>query len=109
MTATRIRKPRRILTPADVTRRYPAFRLGRLEAWAAVSRDGVWEYERLESSGTPWEVTPFRSGASGGWYGTLTPARAATADGSALAYVERIQAHDRGEHAAERDIRCGRC
>lgn len=101
--------PRRTLTPADVTRRYRSFRAGRLENWAAVSRDGVWKYERSEISGTPWAVIHVPSGIEADWYGTLTAARAATADGSALAAVERIQAHDRGEHAAERVPSCRRC
>lgn len=109
MAETKTRKPRRVLTPADVTRRYPSFRSGRMENWEARSRDGAWFYERLEISGTPWQVTHLPTETAGDWYGTLTAARAATADGSALAYVERVQAHERGEHAAERDVHCGRC
>ena len=109
MTATRTRRPRRVLTPADVTARFPSFRSGRREAWSAASRDGVWTYERIEDTGTPWDVTHIPTGISAGWYGTLTAARAATADGSALAAVERAQAHERGEHEAGRDIRCVRC
>lgn len=110
MTATqRARKPRRELTPVDITARFPAFRSGRLENWSAASRDGVWKYERLEDAGTPWSVVHVPTGTEGSWYGTLTAAREATANGSALEYVERIQAHQRGEHKTERDIRCGRC
>jgi len=102
-------KTRRTLTPVDVTRRYPAFRSGRVENWEAKSRDGQWAYHRLEISGTPWAVIHLPTGLEADWYGTLTAARAATADGSALAAVERVQAHDRSEHKAERDPRCGRC
>jgi len=110
VTATqRARKPRRELTPVDITARFPAFRSGRLENWSAASRDGVWKYERLEDAGTPWSVVHVPTGTEGSWYGTLTAAREATANGSALEYVERIQAHQRGEHKTERDIRCGRC
>lgn len=108
-TTARSPKTRRILTPADVTRSFPAFRSGRREAWEAKSRDGVWAYQRLEISGTPWEVRHLPSRTAGDWYGTLTAARAATADGSALAFVERILAHERGEHDGNRDVRCGRC
>jgi hypothetical protein len=108
-TATRPRKPRRTLTPATVTARYPAFRSGRLEAWEARSDDGVWLYRRLEISGTPWSVVHVPSAIEANWHGTLTAAREATASGSALAAVERVQAHDRGEHAAERVPMCGRC
>jgi hypothetical protein len=107
-TATRTRKPRRELTPVNVTARFPSFRAGRLENWAAESRDGVWKYERMEDTGTLWAVLHVPTGTEGNWYGTLTAAREATADGSALAYVERLLAHERGEHA-ERDTFCGRC
>lgn len=107
---TRARRPRRTLTPADVTRRYRSFSGGRLEAWEARSRDGAWAYRRIEISGTPWEIEHLPTGTEGGWYGTLTAARAATADGSALAYAERVQAHERGEHKAERGSqRSGGC
>jgi hypothetical protein len=109
MTATKTRKPRRILTPVDITARFPSFRSGRLENWSAKSRDGVWKYERIEDTGTPWSVVHVPSGIEGHWHGTLTAAREATANGSALEYVERIQAHERGEHKAERDVFCGRC
>lgn len=103
------RKPRRTLTPADVTRRYPSFRSGRMENWEARSRDGIWDYKRLEISGTPWVVLHRPSGLEGNWYGTLPAARAATADGTALASIERIQDHERGEHGETRDPRCVRC
>ena len=102
-------KPRRTLTPVNITSRYPSLRAGRVENWSAVSRDGVWKYERLEVAGTPWAVTHVPTGLEADWYGTLTAARAATADGSALACVERLQAHDRGEHKQQRDPRCLRC
>jgi hypothetical protein len=102
-------KPRRTLTAVDITRRHPSFRTGRTENWGAVSRDGEWRYERLEISGTPWAVVHAPTGTEGDWYGTLTAARAATADGSALAAVERILAHDRGEHGDRRDPACVRC
>jgi hypothetical protein len=108
MTATRTRRLRE-LTPADVTRRFPSFRSGRMEAWAAESRDGIWRYARLEITGTPWVAVHLPTETEGDWYGTLTAARAATANGAALAYVERVQAHERDEHKAERDIRCVRC
>jgi hypothetical protein len=102
-------RTRRELTPADVTKRFPSFRSGRAEAWEAVSRDGVWAYSRLEIAGTPWEIRHLPTGTPGPWAGTLTAAREMTANGSALADVERRLAHDRGEHETERDPRCGRC
>ena len=108
MTATKTRKPRRVLTPVTITARFPSFS-GRLENWSAVSADGTWKYERLEISGTPWSVLHVPSGIESHWYGTLAAAREGTADGNALACVELIQAHERGEHKADRDPRCGRC
>ena len=102
------RRPRE-LTPADVTARFPSFRSGRLENWAAKSRDGVWDYERMEDTGTLWDVTHRPSGLSAAYYGTLTAAREATANGSALACVERLLAHQRGEHEAGRDPACRGC
>jgi hypothetical protein len=110
VTATkRRRRPPRTLTPATVTRRYPAFRSSRLENWEAASDDGLWLYKRLEMSGTPWSVIHVPTGIEGRWCGTLDDAREATADGSALADVERLQAHDRGDHKETRDPRCIRC
>jgi hypothetical protein len=43
------------------------------------------------------------------WHGPLPNARAAIADGTAMAAVERVQPHGRGEHDAERVPMCGRC
>jgi hypothetical protein len=109
MTVTRTPKPRRTLTPIAGITRYPSLRSGRLEAWSAVSADGDWKYERLEEAGTPWAVEYVPTGTLGDWYGTLDAAREATADGSALLFVEQIQAHERGEHAVQRETSCGRC
>ena len=108
-TTTRTRRPRRTLTPVTITARFPSFRTGRLETWSAKSQDGVWTYERIEDTGSPWEATHVPTGIATDWYGTLSAARAATADGSALACVERQLAHQRGEHEAGRDPFCGRC
>jgi hypothetical protein len=105
----RTRKPRRVLTPVTVTKRFPSFRSGRVEDWQAVSCDDVWRYDRLEVAGTPWMAVHLPSGTEGDRYASLPAARAATADGSALAFVELIQAHERGEHDAERRPACGRC
>jgi hypothetical protein len=108
-TATRPRKPPRTLTPATVTARYPSLRTGRLEGWSAVSDDGVWKYERLEEPRTPWSTVHVPSGIeAGSWAGTLSEAREMTANGSALADIERQMAHQRGEHA-QPDPQCVRC
>ena len=102
-------RTRRTLTPVTVTRRCRTFRSGRLENWEAVSDDGIWAYHRLEISGTPWAAEHIPSGIEADWYSTLPDARAATADGTALAAVERILAHRRGAHRDERDIQCREC
>jgi hypothetical protein len=111
MTATtRTPKPRRTLTPIAEPVRYPSFRSGRAEDWAAVSADGVWKYERLEEVRTPWSIQHVPSGVEvGTWAGTLAEAREMTANGSALADVELQLAHQRGEHDAERNVGCVRC
>lgn len=96
-------------TPVTVTRRHPSFRSGRVEDSQAVSCDGVWRYDRLEIAGTPWMAVHLPTATEGDWYGTLAAARVATADGSALLFVESIQAHERGEHAEQRDTGCSRC
>jgi hypothetical protein len=106
---TTARKSPATLTPVTVTRRFPSFRSGRVEDWQAVSTDGVWRYDRLEIATTPWMAVHLPSSTEGDWYGTLTAARAATADGSALEFVELIRAHERGEHDTERSPACGRC
>jgi len=76
---------RAVLTAVDITERYRSFRTGRPEAWAAVSRDGIWHYRREESPGTPWLVEHLPTGEIALMSGTLRAARIATADGSALA------------------------
>jgi hypothetical protein len=109
MTATtRTPKPRRTLTPVDVTRRFLSRRSGLMEDWQAVSDDGVWRFDRLEVAGSPWMAVYLPTETEGDWYGSLDAAREATADGSALLFVHCIQAHERGEHA-QRDPQCVRC
>ena len=78
----------------------PGIRSGRLEAWSAVSDDGVWKFERLEEIGTPWSIVNVPTGIEvGTWAGTLSEAREMTANGSALADVELQTAHQRGTNA----------
>jgi hypothetical protein len=83
----------RVLTPVTATAAYRTGRSGRREAWGAVSADGVWSYERLEVATTPWEITHVPTGRVVPlWYSSLPNARAATADGTALAEIEKQQA-----------------
>ena len=67
------------LTPVNITERARSFRTGRLEMWAAESRDGRWFYKREESTGTPW-IAEDRETGELHWFGTLRAARYATAN-----------------------------
>jgi hypothetical protein len=82
-------KPNTPRTPIKDVVRWPNLR-GQMEIWEAVSADDVWTYQRLEIPGTPWEVTHVPTGRSY-WVGSLPKARAATASGHALAYLDRTQ------------------
>lgn len=80
--------PRRILTPAEVTEKYPNPRTGRTEAWTAVSKDRKWLYIRIEDTGTTWEI--WSSGRLAMSASSLRKARRATADGRADAALARL-------------------
>jgi hypothetical protein len=77
--------PARAMTPVRITVWRPALPSGRMEAWAAASIDGIWTYTRIEDDGTPWSVEHIPSAADCGLFGTISKARRATFDGSALA------------------------
>jgi hypothetical protein len=79
------------------------------ECWGAKTTDGVWAFEREESPGTPWITVHLETRTVCGFHGTLRAARAAVAAGHAQADLERQQAHERGEHVAEREPCCIRC
>lgn len=83
-------KPRTQRTPIKVREQTLNPRTGRREIWDAVSADGIWTYVRLELPGTPWEVTHVPTGRSY-WIGSLPQARAKTASGQALAYLDHTQ------------------
>lgn len=78
----------RSMSEVTVTERTLNARTRSMEIWEAVSADGVWLYLRTEEAGTPWTVTHVPTGR---WtlYGSLPKARRATADGSALAWLDR--------------------
>jgi hypothetical protein len=98
-----------ILAPVDKTRMLPT-RGGGTQCWSAVTKDGTWGLDREDEAGTPWSVTHLPTGIVADRYvGTLTDCRAYVASGQALADVERIQAHQRGGHKAERDTSCPKC
>lgn len=81
-----------------------------LECWAARTTDGIWKFERQETAGTPWAVIHAATGTVVDWYvGTLDDCRAYVASGAAEEDLERLQAHDRGEHEDQRDKECPKC
>lgn len=59
------------------------------EVWAARTQDGVWEFDRTEDRGTPWEVRHIPSVTDGSWpgpvsiCGTLRACRALVSSGGA--------------------------
>lgn len=77
----------RPMTPVVITERHPAFRTGRTEIWAAVSKDGDWIYNRIEEGGTPWAVEHVPTSTDCGLFSSLPKARRATADRSALPVI----------------------
>jgi hypothetical protein len=79
------------------------------ECWAAKTTDGVWLFERLEIPGTPWAIIHAETRIEVDWETSLLRCRKSVANGWAQKNLERIQAHDRGEHNAERVPMCGRC
>ena len=89
--------PRRVIPLAEIrkTRFQRAFRTGRMECWGAETADGIWDFQREESSGTPWLMYHKPSVADGSYplpvshCGTLRECRAFVASGGAtqeLAY-----------------------
>jgi hypothetical protein len=81
----------------------------RAECWEAVTTDGLWIFEREESPGTPWIVRHKPTGEFVDLRSTLRDCRWYVAAGHAQAMLERLQAHDRGEHDGQHDSWCARC
>ncbi len=83
-----------------------------MECWKAVTTDGVWSIDRIETTGTPWDLTHRPTRTIVDSFGTLRAARAAIASGVYTdQYIALIQARqavpygDRdGEWAAQRAI-----
>lgn len=78
-------------TPITVTSKATNLRNGRTEIWEAISTDGEWGYKREEGPGTPWVVI-HRQTDRWTFYPSLPKARRATADGSALSYLDAEEA-----------------
>jgi hypothetical protein len=87
----------------------------RAECWGAETTDGIWDFEREESPGTPWLVYHKPSVADGSlvtpvnMLSTLRECRWHVAAGEAQRDLDRLLAHGRGEHDGNRDSWCGRC
>jgi hypothetical protein len=82
------------------------------ECWGAKTVDGVWDFEREESPGTPWLVYHLPSVADGSYTlpvalcGTLRACRAYAANPAAEADMARLKAPT-GEWAAARAMTAG--
>lgn len=65
------------LIPLDPTKtiKHRNWRGTRLEVWEATSADGRWHFERIEDTGTPWEVTHADFPGWHGIFGSLPKAR----------------------------------
>lgn len=80
----------RQLTPVTITERHRNTRSGKLETAAAASKDGAWFYNRTQDGKNDWWTEHVQTGRMA-LYGSLSGARAATADGSALAYLDDLE------------------
>lgn len=78
---------RRVLAPVRITESYLNPVTGRIEAWAAVTPDGLWNLHRLPVDGTPWEAELAATGETE-WCASLPEAQEGIADGSVLAVIE---------------------
>ena len=80
------------------------------ECWGAKTPDGEWGMDRLEDRATSWEVVHNpTSTVVADFMGSLTQCRRYVGSGAAREDLERLQAHERGEHENQRDRECERC
>jgi hypothetical protein len=78
--------------------------------WLRETADGEWLLERSEDDRTTWLVAHMPERVIVADYmASLTECRAYVASGEAQADLERILAHERGEHEAERSTSCVKC
>jgi hypothetical protein len=73
---------------------------GRLQCWAAVTKDGEWGFAREEDCGTTWTVRhmPTKTVVAE-FLGSLRQCRAYVGSGGAQEDLERIQAEAKGAAA----------
>jgi hypothetical protein len=67
-----------------------------VQCWGAETPDGEWGMDRMEDTGTSWEVThkPTRTAVCD-YLGSLRQCRTYVGSGEALEDLKRIQAEDR--------------
>jgi hypothetical protein len=84
------------------------------ECWGAQTADGIWDLTREDDVDTNWLTYHRPSVADGtcerpvGLHANLRACRAYIASGQAQAALDRMKAHQRGEHV-ERDSWCVMC
>jgi hypothetical protein len=98
------RKPRVRLAPVVPTRMLGG------QCWGAETPDGEWGMDRLEDTGTTWQVVhkPTKTLVAD-FLGSLRQCRAYVGSGEAAEDLVRLLAHQRGEHKTGRDKACPAC
>lgn len=81
---------------------------GVYEVVKAVTADSEWLFERAEDGTWNAGHLPTETVVKAGLR-TLRACRVYAGSGKAATDLERIQAHERGEHDAQRDKACARC
>lgn len=83
---------------------------GTVQCWGAETTDGVWEFARIETRGTPWQVTHRPTGTVVDYcVWSLPDCQAYVASGAADADLKLIQAHQDRKHETRRNPSCPRC
>jgi hypothetical protein len=83
------------LAPVDKTRILRGRR--GLETWGAQTKDGTWGMDRLEDTGTTWQVVHRATKTVvADFLGSLRQCRAYVGSGEAQEDLERIRAHEGG-------------
>lgn len=105
-------KPR--IPLAEVVKTYSNALSGARVCTGATTADGKWGMEQLEDDRTTWFVVRLPDVPEGkktvvsNCRGTLNDCRAYIAGGYAQADLDRLQAHERGEHR-DHDPACAKC
>jgi hypothetical protein len=85
-----------VLAPVDKTRMLPT-RGGGVQCWGARTKDGTWGMDRIEDTGTTWQVVHRATKTVvADFLGSLRQCRAYIASGEAQEDLEHIRAHEGG-------------